>query len=150
MKLISHRGNINGKNVLENNPNYILNCLDMGYECEIDVRLENDKWVLGHDFPQYEIDEKFLNIPGLWLHAKNIITFHELLNLNLNCFFHETDQCTLTSKGFIWTYPGCTLGIKGKINNSICVLPELYPYLEEFNCIGICSDYIENYKKYNK
>jgi hypothetical protein len=58
-----------------------------------------------------------------------------------NWFWHDVDDMTLTSKGFIWVYPG-----KQPINNSIAVIPELY----EDNiskCIGICSDYIEDYEK---
>ena len=38
MILISHRGNISGKNVsLENNPNYIKDAIYLGYNVEVDV-----------------------------------------------------------------------------------------------------------------
>ena len=48
---------------------------------------------------------------------------------------------TLTSKNYIWAYPG-----KQPIKNSIAVLPEIYQdNLSE--CLGVCSDYIENYNK---
>jgi hypothetical protein len=57
MLLIAHRGNINGPNIeLENNPDYILNTLKLGYDCEIDVWKINNKLLLGHDKPDYKID----------------------------------------------------------------------------------------------
>jgi hypothetical protein len=148
MILISHRGNINGKNPeKENTMDYIFDALDAGYHCEIDVHYDNHKWFLGHDKPSQPIHETFLLFNNLWLHAKTIITIHELMKLdNVNCFYHEKDACVLTSKGYIWTYPGYTLGKRGALNNSICVLPELYPEIEEFNCVGICSDFIGIYK----
>jgi len=38
MKLISHRGNLFGPNPTnENNPDYILNAIELGYDVEIDV-----------------------------------------------------------------------------------------------------------------
>ena len=45
MILISHRGNLTGPNPKkENHPDYILNALREGYEVEIDVWFENDKY----------------------------------------------------------------------------------------------------------
>ena len=58
-----------------------------------------------------------------------------------NYFWHETDTLTLTSKGYIWVYPG-----KQIVKNSIAVLPEIFnDNISE--CVGICSDNIKNYKK---
>ena len=38
MKLISHRGNINGKQLdLENDPKYIENAIKQGYDVEVDI-----------------------------------------------------------------------------------------------------------------
>ena len=47
MRLISHRGNINGiESVHENNPNYIENAIMLGFDVEIDMigdlELESD------------------------------------------------------------------------------------------------------------
>jgi hypothetical protein len=147
MKLISHRGNISGPNPQkENHPNYILNALNKGYEVEIDVWYTN-KFMLGHDKPQYEFPfdllEKFYT--KLWVHCKNIEAIVKLknnpeLNSRLNYFWHENDTVTLTSKGYIWAYPG-----KQPINNSIAVMPEINND-NITQCKGICSDYIEKYK----
>jgi hypothetical protein len=167
MKLISHRGNINGKNPeRENHPDYILEAINAGYDVEIDIWYKTDGNIyLGHDNPQYKIDldHEIFNLYSpngyslegnalkLWIHCKNIPAIHYLSeNRNhLNYFFHDLDECTLTSKGYIWTYPGYSLGTLGKPNNSICVLPETVTY-EEYNCYGICSDVIEKYKEYEK
>ena len=52
MKFISHRGNLNGPiEEYENHPEYILEALKKGFNVEIDVRVKNDTFYLGHDFP---------------------------------------------------------------------------------------------------
>lgn len=144
MKFISHRGNLNGPNKdKENNPEYILQALYEGYDVEIDVWLFNKKFFLGHDSPLYEIKESFLENDKLWCHAKNIESLENMLsNKNIHCFWHQTDDFTITSKGFIWTYPDREL-----TNNSICVLPERSHYsIEEIkNCFGVCTDHLKKY-----
>lgn len=145
MILISHRGNINGKMVeKENQPDYIYDALMYEYDVEIDVWFINNKFILGHDIPQYEINKEFFD-NKMWCHAKNIDALNELLNLNMNCFFHNIDNCTLTSRGYIWTYPGQCL-----TNNSIAVLPESVKYGESDlrMCRGICSDIIEKFEDF--
>lgn len=142
MILISHRGNIDGKTEKENEPNYILQAIELGYDVEVDVWLKEDKLYLGHDEPQYITDESFLKNPRLWCHAKDIDTLYHLLSLKTTCFFHHLDQATLTSNNYIWTYPGYKLTV-----NSICVLPESIDEgnRTEFKCFGICSDIIKHY-----
>ena len=62
MKLIAHRGNINGPNKeKENKPEYIIEAINKGYYVEIDLWLIDDKLYLGHDNPQYVIEETFLS-----------------------------------------------------------------------------------------
>jgi hypothetical protein len=61
---------------------------------------------------------------------------------SIHCFWHQDDDLTLTSKNFIWTYPG-----KDLINGAIAVLPEIELHKNIENAGGICSDFIENYKK---
>jgi len=153
MIYISHRGNINGKNPeRENSPDYILEAIEKGYDVEIDVWWNNGKWFLGHDSPTYQINfyELVYDNKKLWLHAKNhealreIVKYFNYLNIYwLKFFWHQTDDFTLTSNGYIWTYPGKELTI-----HSICVLPETANYSNEDLkiCYGICSDNIEKYK----
>ena len=50
MKLISHRGNINGKHEgFENNPNYIDTAIEQGYDVEVDIWFISETFFLGHD-----------------------------------------------------------------------------------------------------
>lgn len=145
MKFISHRGNIEGrKEKEENSPEKILFCLYNLYEVEIDVWYINNVFFLGHDEPIYEIDDNFLKDSRLWCHAKNIESLKKMLELNINCFWHQEDDYTLTSKNYIWVYPG-----KPLIDGAIAVMPENTEYkLSELEkCHGICSDNIKLYKQ---
>lgn len=136
---IAHRGNTKGPNrELENNPGYVLRAIDAGYEVEIDVWYIDDHFFLGHDNPDYIIESSFLLNKKLWCHAKNIQALEQLIKLGAHCFWHEEDDCTLTSKGFLWTYPG-----KELTEMSICVMPGDNNY-KFTNCYGVCSDYVED------
>jgi len=143
MILISHKGNINGKNLEEENkPDYILKALSLGYDVEVDVWYDNGFW-LGHDKPAYPIVTSFLKNEKLWCHAKNLEAIVEMKNNNIHYFWHQKDDITLTSKGYIWAYPG-----KQPIKESIAVLPEIHKD-DVSNCIGICSDNIIEYNRDN-
>jgi hypothetical protein len=144
MKFIAHRGLLNGPDIdKENNPAHITESLEKGYDCEIDVWYGNNTWFLGHDGPEYGIDFEFLKQPGLWIHAKNLDALYVLgADNTLNYFWHQNDDYTLTSQGYIWTYPGKPLS-----EHSICVMPEngsLEDY--DFSGCGVCSDFIEYLK----
>ena len=143
--MISHRGNIDGPNKeLENYPSYILKAIQQGYDVEVDVWYRNERYFLGHDKPEYEVDIDFLKNKKIWCHCKNIDALEKLLDNDIHCFFHNTDAVTLTSEGFLWTYPG-----KKLTKSSICVLPEDTGWTEKsiVNISGICSDYISKYRK---
>jgi hypothetical protein len=145
MVLISHRGNLTGSNPgRENSQTYIQEALDKGFNVEVDVWVLDNEIYLGHDNPQYYVDRTWLYLHknDLWIHCKNIeaiIYFSNKLKL-FNYFWHENDTLTLTSKKYIWAYPG-----KQPIKNSIAVMPEINND-DVSQCLGICSDYIQNYK----
>jgi len=151
---IAHRGNLEGPNPeKENHPDYIHSAVQQGYSVEIDLWLVDNKLFLGHDVPQYEINEKYLGLLAsascLWTHIKNLDAFDYLAKRwhekqRWNFFWHQEDDYTLTSLGHIWSYPG-----KKLINNSICVLPEKanYDTLDISICKGICTDYVYKYEK---
>jgi hypothetical protein len=143
MILISHRGNISGKiEAKENHPSYIDDAINLGFDVEIDMWLFNGKTYLGHDKPQYEVDDEWLSdrVEKLWIHCKNIELLDWIRIKTLHYFWHEEDTLTLTSKNHIWAYPG-----KQPIKGSIAVMPEIYN--DDLDvCIGVCSDYIKNYK----
>lgn len=145
MILISHRGNTNGKfESYENEPTYIDKAIQEGFDVEVDVWYVDSQLYLGHDKPQYGVDIRWFRdrITRLWIHCKNIeaIEFFTTLGYEFNFFWHENDVVTLTSKNYIWAYPG-----KQPILNSISVLPEIFNDSIE-KCLGVCSDYIINYK----
>lgn len=151
-RLISHRGNIEGKSEkLENNPGYIFDAIMAGYEVEIDLRLINGRWYLGHDIPQYEVGEGFIydlaSREKIWTHIKNVEALSAVTGdkryISWNYFWHQSDDYTITSKNYIWAYPG-----KKLVKNSICVLPEIanYDTIEVKECLGVCSDYVGLYK----
>lgn len=139
MKLIAHRGNTSGKDTEnENNPSHIVHAINKGFDAEIDVWF-HDGFYSGHDQAQYDIDLDFLleYRDSLWVHCKNIESLELLSSMNqLNVFWHENDAYTLTSKGFIWTYPHRKVCKKSIIvcNNS--------KYAKYQNCFGVCSDYL--------
>lgn len=145
MKLISHRGNLSGREPdKENLPSRIEECLELGFNVEIDVWRVRDKLYLGHDKPDYEINVDFLRRDGLWCHAKNFQALETMsLDSQIHCFWHQEDDYTITSRGFLWAYPGKTL-----LRNTVCVMPERADYSGEEldSCYGICSDYIIEYK----
>ena len=69
MKIISHRGNINGPlPEKENRPSYIDSAIQLGYEVEVDLRIVNNEFWLGHDTSQYKIDITWMRLRRLWLH----------------------------------------------------------------------------------
>ena len=145
MLYIAHRGNVNGPSPkLENHPTYIIDALSAGYNVEVDIWHSQGQFILGHDNPEYEIDVDFLYKEGLWIHAKNVSALEKLLSLNIACFWHQNDDFTLTTNGFIWTYPGQHL-----TSRSIAVMPEISNYTRSdlLSCYGICSDYVEKYQR---
>ena len=140
MILISHRGNISGRNPdLENNPFYIMNAVRSNFDVEVDVWLVDGKFFLGHDSPEHEVEWRFLKNSYLWCHAKNKEALSAMLTLGIHCFWHQNDDYTLTSKGYVWTYPG-----KETAKQSIIVCNEFNKDLIGA-CTGICSDNISSY-----
>lgn len=143
MNLISHRGNLRGPTEdLENRLDYILYAIEQGFDVEIDLRYIDQSWWLGHDGPQYAITlEKLYPYRNrLWCHCKNFDALEKFLGTDFNYFWHQEDDHTLTSKGYIWTYPGKDIG-----NKNIIVMPELVYSIEQIKdlqCFAICSDFV--------
>jgi len=141
MKIISHRGNLNGRNPSTENSLPAINvALYHGFDVEIDVWYRNNNWYLGHDKPQYFIDEPFLENKKLWCHAKNLDALNLMIkNKKIHCFWHQNDDFTLTSKNYIWTYPNKDAG-----SNSIIVLKNSKDKIPK-KCFGICTDFALSY-----
>ena len=147
MKIIAHRANVGGANPnLENRISSIDNCLKLGFDVEIDIRRINNKFYLGHDQAEEIITkDKLIKIKNkAWIHCKNLeaISYFYQSVEEFNFFWHQNDFYTLTSKGYLWTYPGQELSV-----GCISVLPVLHSskislkFLKNLKIAGICTDY---------
>jgi hypothetical protein len=153
MIYIAHRGLFNGPSIeLENSPEQITTAIANGFDCELDLWVVNDTFMLGHDKPQYAVDEYWLRNKHFWIHAKNLEALNWLAtdtHWHYNYFWHESDKFTLTSQEYIWTYPGCEL-----TSNSIMVMPETIDNTlsntRGVMCYAICSDYIKTIRDNNE
>jgi len=152
MKIIAHRANIGGSDSsVENNPEQIDKCIEQGYDVEIDLRYHKatDTLWLGHDEPQYQVTRWWMaqRIANLWIHCKDLDTLHDMTvnTSGYNYFWHQEDDYTLTSRRYIWAYPG-----KSYTSNTVIVMPEWnkmdWDSLRVTNCYGICTDYPEKIK----
>lgn len=140
MKIISHRANLMGPDpATENRPDQIAEALSLGFDVEVDVWFEGGGWWLGHDSPEHKVDVSYLCAisPHAWFHAKNKSAFERLLSMgkDIQCFWHEGDRFTLTSKGTPWCYPnndcdGGVVVIKGDSFSE-----------HSSKILGVCTDY---------
>lgn len=145
MILISHRGNTEGPNILlENTPNYIQSAIDRQYMVEVDIWKKDDVYYIGHDASTMNpVDINWLidRRQWLWIHCKNREALDSILRLNLHCFWHNKDSYTMTSKGYVWCYPGQPA--VGWL--SVAVMPEKRIDLKDFKSneyFAVCSDFV--------
>jgi hypothetical protein len=148
-KLIAHRGNVDGcQPRWENNPEYIDDAIGAGYDVEIDIWRVGDVFYSGHDNPQYEypLAHMIERKENLWIHAKNLDALDNLTQLQhnpLNVFWHQTDDFTITTHGFIWTYPHKNI----MSSKQVVLLFDEHPRLgENIPHHGVCSDNLVNFK----
>jgi hypothetical protein len=146
MKIISHRGNINGPvPEKENRPSYIDCAIQLGYEVEVDLRYINGEFWLGHDLPQYRIELSWMALrkDKIWFHCKDQESSIKLLEIDekFKFFCHNQDSFVLTSTAHIWVHD-----LSNKINDK-CIIPLLsiddiksHKVTNEF---GVCSDYVK-------
>lgn len=146
MIFIAHRGLFEGPDKQkENTLKQIDDALSKGFDVEIDVRMHDGYLYLGHDEPTTKIDKSFINSlkNKLWVHCKNVDALSYMIAYcpDANYFWHDTDDYTLTSKGYVWCYPGKRAAIK-----SIAVMPEMIinpvtiDYYLDYS--GVCSDFV--------
>lgn len=151
MLVISHRGNLSGPNAeVENLPSQIDRCIS-GYTMNVEVdlwRTYGGQLYLGHDEPTYEVNIGWLYMRCnfLWIHCKNsealvFLQNHPYSN-NFNFFWHESDDYTITSRGYLWAYPGKDIS---KPARAVAVLPEINSGANLQNFYGVCTDFPEDY-----
>lgn len=139
---IAHRGNLSGPNpARENSPLYLQKAMRAGYEVETDVWWYKQAFYLGHNQPQFKIDHNFLEDHRVWAHAKNLEALVVLLGYPfINCFWHQDDSYTLTSKGFVWTHPKARTILRNQ-KRQILVMPKRTYQWARFG--GVCSDNVQ-------
>jgi len=142
MLVISHRGNLSGPNEdAENQSFYIKRALEKCDFVEVDIWIKNGIIKLGHDKPQHAFDLDLLNNLKIIWHAKTLEALKYLKSNKLHYFFHDKDEYTITSHGFIWAHPTAR-----NFEGCICVMPE-QAYGKDFinkdynGFLGICTDY---------
>lgn len=144
MKIISHRGNINGiVTDRENSPSYIDCALGLGYDVEVDVRFIDGSFFLGHDCPQFQVTKKWLELrsSGLWMHCKDLQSAKELnLIENAKYFCHKDDPYVLTSTGHLWVHD-LSMSI-----DQMCIIPllskdDIFKFDKKLP-YAVCTDYV--------
>lgn len=149
IRLIAHRGLLHGPDTTkENHPSWVEASLRSGYDCEIDLWVIDGVYYLGHDNPQYQVNEAFLQTwcEKLFVHCKNLDCLSQLTP-RFNYFWHEYDTFTLTSKGDIWAYYKTPRAFVG----TIVVLPEVCNTTLVRGIAGICTDFPNLYaEKYQE
>lgn len=141
MKIISHRGNLNGPDKsIENNPQQVDAMINLGFDVEIDLHFYKNDYYLGHDEPQYLVDKYWLlnKKDNLWVHLKTLELATFPVIQQLNYFWHENDKMTLTNKGIPWCYPEIYIDTGVTVVLTDKVISE--------NVYGVCTDYPQKYK----
>jgi hypothetical protein len=148
MKLIAHRGNIDGPSEMENHPDHIQKAFDAGFDVEVDVWMIDGDIFYGHDEPTYK--GQLLDLDSrCWLHCKNLEALRFFAsNVQINgthSFWHNEDDFTLTNDRYIWTNIG-----KDLTKTSVMVMPEVDDQTLQnvvgVRCHGICSDHVNKIK----
>lgn len=143
MVYIAHRGNVNGRfESYENEPAYIDRAIELGYDVEVDMWWIDGRTYLGHDEPQYEVDDSWLSerADKLWVHCKNVELLNWISSTTLHYFWHTNADYTLISNKMVLVKPGQKL-----IKNSICCMPEMGYIGDITKCYAIMTDNIKGY-----
>jgi HAD superfamily hydrolase (TIGR01509 family) len=147
MRFVAHRGNLTGADPAnENRPEYIAAALRAGFDVELDAWYDpsTGTWALGHDVPQYAIPFDFLLQDRLWVHCKNGAALRKLCtDARVNCFTHDADEFTLTSKNQVWIYPDKEL--QGP--NSVAVMFSEPMALLDQDIFGVCADNVADLRR---
>ncbi len=142
MIIYAHRGNLTGRTpARENAPDYIDNAIATGFHVEIDLRMVDGKFFLGHDKAQHPITAQWLRERKhrLLAHIKDHHAIREAQGIGIDLFCHEKDEFTLTRMGFLW------LAQTAIVPDKYSIVPlitreqiETYPHRGMY---GVCSDF---------
>jgi len=145
MRLISHRGNIEGSNPdLENTTPYIESAINSGFDVMIDLWLFDGKIYTGSDEPKNKLDidwlEKYNN--RLWFNCRDQVILTNLLSLDplgkhLHYLHFSEGPMSLTSRNYLIT--------KEEFSTPVAIVyqPDVNNKLTDV--YGVCSDYVKSY-----
>lgn len=153
MILISHRGNLSGRNPeRENTKEYIEEALAAGYYVEFDLWFFQGEFYMGHSDQSLspKIDKAWIlkYREKLLIHCKSLEAAKECQDIgDVNFFFHDKDEYVVSYFGWIIAHSNNSER-PFKYKNTICMLPEIHGFSKESvkNCAGVCSDIVSFYK----
>lgn len=160
MRIISHRGNLNGPNKsTENTFDSVLNALNESFDVEIDVWYLAGKFWLGHDNPERSFPIEMLDMWSkkgeIYVHCKNIWAAQFFLEdygykfRPVFPFMHDKDPAVFLHNETIWIHPNAVHSVDDELSKKcIAVLPDIKSAKYDFNLdlnfekwYGICTDY---------
>jgi hypothetical protein len=146
MMLLAHRGNLTGPSEHENEPDYLAHAIDSGFMVEADVWGGSDTLFFGHDGPQYVMPADYFKRygQGTIFHCKNLDALDFMRRSNQHYFWHQNDDYTLTSYGYIWAFPGKP--VKNTINYIIVNKHAINLPEDMQDVAGICTNYPKLFK----
>ena len=152
MKIIAHRGNLNGPDpATENTIEQSEKCFALGFDVEVDVWHTSKGFYMGHDKPLHYVSHGWLinNKDKLFIHAKGTKALSTLIaNEDMHCFAHKSDDVALTSFNWLWHYPGVKIfKPDGWVIGVVACLPELAPDWDTSQATHICTDYPIMYRE---
>lgn len=145
VRLIAHRGNITGPVPSEENtPGHIKRAIDSGFEVEIDIWGVEGELYLGHDKPSVPVTEDELQLykEHLWVHCKNPEAISLLWDRGFHWFFHNQDDYTVTSRGFIWANIGVPILTPRTVSLWFDPSNPLLSREAQHSAFAICGDYV--------
>ena len=141
MRIISHRGNIDGPiPEKENLPHYIDSAILLGFDVEIDVWWDQGVY-LGHDGPEHKVSEEWLldRRDRLWLHCKNLLAADQLSG-RFQCFCSESDPFCFMTYGYLWVND-VTMPLTRNCVVPLLGLKDIHNYPFKDAAYAICTDY---------
>jgi hypothetical protein len=150
IKLISHRGNINGVNTeRENEQTYLQEAIEAGYDVELDIRRLNHTLWFGHDGPTHMASMAWLlNYKNnLWIHTKNFDAMDFLIEHNFRVFYHQIeDHVVIGNTRIIWSRAISEASTRSMI--PLLSMDDINQVdIKSLNVYAICSDFVQTIKE---
>ena len=146
MKLISHRGNIDGAvPQQENIPNKIIE-VSKNFRVEVDVWMIDGQLYLGHDKKNEAVNINFLKKFNCLVHCKNIEGFEFMSKEKKVESFYQSDELIIITSFGNYLYHSSAALNKNSIENSIHVFLEKngdIQFLDKTH--SLVTDYVTSY-----